>query len=152
MPIYFPSSLLNWLDLTQSLCSDRIGASKLCCPVCWDLLSLLKAKYFGNDKEDEQGLIVCGCHPMLYEVELPRGLPLDILQDMVTRYEQKLYDQLFSLASKLRHEKMHNHTHSMQSDRSVNSTVSGSLDGHVFKDDIAEGIRLKVFLEAQLES
>jgi len=109
----------------------------------------LKARYFGTDEEDVQGLNVRGRHPMLYEVELPLGLPLDILQAMVTKYELKLYDQLFSMSSELRHEKRHKRTHSAQSDRSVNSAVSGSLDDYVFNDDIAEGIKSKKLLEAE---
>src|SRR6266576_501193 len=85
----------------QNLRNDKIGVSKLCCPVCWDLLLLLKAKYIGKGEEDVQAFNVRGRHPMLYEVELPLGLPLDILQAMVETYELKLYDQLFPCLPKL---------------------------------------------------
>ncbi len=132
----------------QNLRNDKIGVSKLCCPVCWDLLLLLKAKYIGKGEEDVQAFNVRGRHPMLYEVELPLGLPLDILQAMVETYELKLYDQLFSLSSETRYQNRHKRTHSSQSDRSVNSAVSGTLDEDVFKNDIAEGIESKRFLDA----
>jgi len=84
------------LKLCKNLNHDRIGVSRLCCPVCWDLLSVLKATYFGGDEEDEREvLIVRGRHPMVHEVELPQSLPIDIVRAMVTKYERKLYDQLF---------------------------------------------------------
>jgi hypothetical protein len=44
--------------------------SKLCCPVCWELLKILR----NNDSTD---LYVDGHHATLFQVELPEWLPLD---------------------------------------------------------------------------
>jgi hypothetical protein len=69
---------------------DSIGVSKLCCPICWDLLNYLA----GRDNH----FAVRGRHSTLYEVELPDGLSLDALKKMVKIYEDKLRSELIGLA------------------------------------------------------
>ena len=60
-----------------------ISVSKLCCPVCWDLLTFMRGKV-------KQHLMVRGRHPVLSPVQLPLWVPSDILTLMTERYENLL--------------------------------------------------------------
>jgi hypothetical protein len=66
--------------------------SKLCCPVCWELLKILR-----ND--DSSDLHVDGYHRTLFQVELPRWLPLDIVVKMTARFEEILLSQISTLTT-----------------------------------------------------
>jgi hypothetical protein len=57
----------------------ELSVSKLCCPVCWDLLEILR-----DGKVDT--LQVRGRHAILYDMELPPWLSIDVLEKMVGRY------------------------------------------------------------------
>jgi len=63
--------------------------SKLCCPICWDLLAILR----GHTSEFE----VQGHHSTLYTVELPHWLPINILQELVARFKETLHIELTRL-------------------------------------------------------
>lgn len=121
--------------MVQQLNNARIGVSKLCCPVCWDLLSILKNERSKNGQE--KGLVVCGRHPTLHEVDLPRWLSLEVLKAMVDQYESKLYEELMGMAkrSEIQSERRsHRRNPSGQSDRSGKSDLSGNLGIQQFRD------------------
>lgn len=61
--------------------------SKLCCPVCWDLLSLL------NDNGPPLSSFP-RCHHIVYPVELPGWLPISIVEEMIRLYDAHLRREL----------------------------------------------------------
>ena len=63
--------------------------SKLCCPVCWELLGILN-----NLKDDPRPLSFPGCHPIVYPVELPAWLPRSIVEDITERFRGHLRREL----------------------------------------------------------
>ena len=64
-----------------------MGISKLCCPVCWELLVILIG--LENLKD-----IICGCHPHLSSVELPSWLPKEVLEKMIDVFQKHLHRAL----------------------------------------------------------
>jgi hypothetical protein len=74
--------------------SDRtaISVSKLCCPVCWELLAILRG--------DSQEFAVRGHHHTFYETDLHVSLPDNIIRRMVQRFELYLRRELESIMAK----------------------------------------------------
>lgn len=69
---------------THLICLQRqteIGVSKLCCPVCTELLSL-----FDESRELETQFNVRGSHSVMTFTELPSWLPPDVIDSMLTRF------------------------------------------------------------------
>jgi hypothetical protein len=66
------------LNIVQRSDPANISVSKLCCPVCWELLKLLRGK--------ESTFDVRGYHNHLYMTDLPSWLPDSIVQQMVDRF------------------------------------------------------------------
>jgi hypothetical protein len=58
-----------------------IAVSKLCCPVCWELMIVL---HFD----------VRGRHPTLFRVPMPLFTPVEVLKPMVERFRRHLRDEL----------------------------------------------------------
>jgi hypothetical protein len=73
--------------MIQSLDGVTIAVSKLCCPVCWEFLALLRGKECGN-------FGVRGHHNRLFPVDLPEWLPPDIIRSMLNIFRPYLYEQL----------------------------------------------------------
>lgn len=71
---------------TQGSNRKILSVSKLCCPICWQLLSILR-----GSSED---LAVRGGHPDLYPVEMPQWLPKDIMLKILAYVDQLLVDQV----------------------------------------------------------
>lgn len=104
---------------------DMISVSKLCCPVCWEFLSLLRGE------DSKMVLSVRGCHSIIYPVRLPAWLPEDIVKKMVKRFQTHLRHELNVMMSHMvapqppttvpRH---HRNTES-ESNISVTSSLSG---------------------------
>jgi len=63
-----------------------LSVSKLCCPVCWDLLAILG--------EGKQQLSLRGRHFKVYGVELPKCLPVDIVDRIYKQYQQHLRQEI----------------------------------------------------------
>jgi hypothetical protein len=66
-----------------------LSVSKLCCPVCNHLLSVLKTL--------PADFAIRGHHDTLYQVELPPWLPEDILKKMLDKFQGILLQQLISM-------------------------------------------------------
>jgi hypothetical protein len=66
-----------------------IGVSKLCCPVCWDVLELLRG--------DNELFIARGRHPILSSVELPAWLPRHVLPAMILKYRTYCQKQILDI-------------------------------------------------------
>jgi hypothetical protein len=60
--------------------AKTIAISKLCCPVCAELLKVLNIMDVGPR----------GCHPHIAAADLPAWLPLDVVEEMVVRFQNLL--------------------------------------------------------------
>ena len=79
--------------MAQNFDDSVIAVSKLCCPVCWELLKILR-----ND--DSTNFHVDGHHKTLFQVELPDWLPLKIVVKLTARFEKILLDQIRTLVKR----------------------------------------------------
>lgn len=70
-----------------------IGVSKRCCPVCEYLLSRFLIGPEGSRKE----FIVKGSHTNVTGCDLPPWLPMDIVDDIIQVFGEKLRDALMKL-------------------------------------------------------
>jgi len=88
---YFELSLkgddnANLISTSQKLLrSGMISVSKLCCPVCWELLSMLN---------EEKPLKLRGHHSTIYPVELPQWLPSQIVDKMNALFQNHLRQEI----------------------------------------------------------
>ena len=64
------------------LYSGRISVSKLCCPVCWELLVLLGSEIPLSES-------FRGSHSTIHPVELPEWLPYKIKEEAVSETSTK---------------------------------------------------------------
>ena len=106
-----------------------ISVSKLCCPVCWELLKFL------ND--DGPHLSLPGCHTAIYPVELPEWLPPLIVDKMTVLFKAYLQRELCHMtekASVATIRKKHHVSHESESGISVASTTRDSDDDSVLKE------------------
>jgi len=70
-----------------------ISVSRLCCPVCWELLNII-----WNNSGDETRLVSFpGCHSIIYPVELPEWLPDRIVKQMTRLFQDRLRVELMSM-------------------------------------------------------
>ena len=104
--------------MTQNFDNSTIAVSKLCCPVCWELLKILR-----ND--DSTDFHVDGHHETLFQVELPEWLPLEIVVELTAQFEKILLEQIKTL---VRHHKRHSIYPSGQSGDDHSSDYSDSED------------------------
>lgn len=72
-----------------------ISVSKLCCPVCWELLEVLRPKIPTHIPPPT--LVVRGFHSDIYPLMLPPGLPSDDYDEMVSRFLRYLGEELVAL-------------------------------------------------------
>ena len=77
--------------MTQNLDLDTVAVSKVCCPICWVFLQLLR-------KEKLRAFNVRGHHSTLYPVDLPGWVPDSLRQDMITELRGRLGQQLKRMA------------------------------------------------------
>lgn len=85
----FIPSTFSRLTAVLQLFDDRwISVSKLCCPICWEFLKVLRGKQRVND------FLVRGHHNFFYPVALPTWLPEEIVQAMVVKFRELLVREL----------------------------------------------------------
>jgi hypothetical protein len=65
--------------------SGMMSVSKLCCPVCWELLEILN---------EEKPLSLRGRHSTIYPVELPKWLPPGIVDKMNKQFQKHLQREI----------------------------------------------------------
>jgi hypothetical protein len=63
-----------------------MSVSKLCCPVCWELLDILN--------EVEPRLTFPGCHSNIYPIELPAWIPTCVVDKITNRFQAHLQHEL----------------------------------------------------------
>ncbi|KAF8341059.1 hypothetical protein F5887DRAFT_1076627 [Amanita rubescens] len=90
---FIPDSQENreLLNLCKKLDHRWIAVSKRCCPVCWELLSILR------EHPSHPALEVRGRHSTVYQVDLLPGLPVPVIRNLLDFFEHKLYDELKNL-------------------------------------------------------
>jgi hypothetical protein len=99
-----------------------LSVSKLCCPVCWDLLEILRDGQMDT-------LQVQGHHSVLYDVELPPWLPINILEKMVAKYTAYAKTELKNLQPLDKNGNcVQRHISGSQSDASFKSGYSADID------------------------
>ncbi|KIM77717.1 hypothetical protein PILCRDRAFT_11806 [Piloderma croceum F 1598] len=108
----------------QNLDNSTIAVSKPCCPVCWELLKLLR-----NDASTN--FYVDGHHKTLSQVELLEWLPLEIVVKLTARLEKILLDQIKMMVKSHKRHMIH------PSGQSGDSLSSDSKDG---EDDLEETV------------
>ena len=114
--------------MAQNFDDSMIAVSKLCCPVCWELLRILRND--GNFHVD-------GYHRTLTQVELPEWLPIKIVVKLTGRFEEILLRQIKTLKeNRTRHA-------SKPSGQSGDGLSSDSTDA---EDDIANTGDMATFL------
>ena len=120
--------LIKWT--IQELDSSVISVSKLCCPVCWDVLELLRNEQGGTRAE----FIVRGRHAVLSPVQLPIWLPIEMVKRMLQIYKQILVDKIKVLMSPNR-VGGHSRINSLQSNPGLSNasseeTSSSAVEGY----------------------
>jgi len=110
--------------MTQNFDNGAIAVSKPCCPVCWELLKLLRNKASTNFHVD-------GYHKTLSQVELPEWLPLKIVLKLTDRFEKILLGQIKRMVKHHKGHEIH------PSGQSRDGLSSDSDDG---EDDVVEAI------------
>jgi hypothetical protein len=129
------SSCNHWSDCVQPpLDVTGFAISKLCCPICWELLQILRGS--------SHSFMVRGYHTSFYPVELPSWLPVFVLEDMVRRFEEHLRRELvIFLGPALPGKKTHKIVESFDSVLSYSSASSLSeTTGSCESDDHVEEI------------
>ena len=101
-----------------------IAVSKPCCPVCWELLKIMRDDNFYVD----------GYHSTLTQVELPEWLPEDIVRKLSDRFEAILFQQIRTFKT---NRTRHGHKPSGQSGDGLSS------DSDDCEDDIVEALRYR---------
>lgn len=72
----------------------EIGVSRLCCPVCSELLSILAHP---NIRPGEDTFNIDGFHSVISVTELPPWLPKSVLEEMLVYFSKVLCSQLVQL-------------------------------------------------------
>jgi hypothetical protein len=111
--------------------------SKLCCPVCWDLLRFMR----GHRKT----LQVRGRHPIISPVELPPWIPKPLLILMVQVYAGYLNEQLRFMVDNIDSPPGPGHTRDVSggSECLSDSSTGGNRDGELEKNQATSESRLK---------
>ena len=74
-----------------------VAVSKLCCPVCWELLTLLRIT--GTIDSESPKFAIRGSHPHIYPLVLPPYISDEICQEMNMRFLGYLGTELIQLIS-----------------------------------------------------
>lgn len=95
-----------------------IAVSKLCCPVCWELLSILEGK---------PPSVTRGRHSTLYFQHLPSWLPRQVLEKMLKRF------RMFAAVELGRAHRKHTSPRSHAQTPSEETAYAASIDSDNFK-------------------
>lgn len=85
------------LMLSQNWNRHIIVVSKLCCFVCWDVLTILRM--LGGNSQD---FVVRGRHTTLFAIDLPHWLPESVVVQMVGLYRNRLLKELVTMMKRKR--------------------------------------------------
>lgn len=77
--------------LLQNLNQSMVALSERSCPVCWELLNIIRG--------DADDFHVRGCHTTIHPVELPHCLPREAVEKMVIRFQKILFSEIVDMMS-----------------------------------------------------
>lgn len=103
----------------QEFDETLISVSKLCCPVCWDTLELLRG--------DSGKFKVRGHHAVLSPVQLPFWTSNHMMKKMVRLYEERLIEQIKILMSS--EDGWRSRANSLQSNAGLSTDGSNETSG-----------------------
>ena len=66
-----------------------IVVSRRCCPICWEVLDILRG--------DTDRFRVRGHHATLFPVELPEWLSPRVVDEMIIRFQEILYNEILRM-------------------------------------------------------
>lgn len=92
---FFIPSLTLYLEDVEDL-PTHITVSKFCCPVCWDVLDILRRQSTSNPSHIESRFFVRGRHSVIYPVILPTWLSSVVRGQSLHKYEDDLRRMLQS--------------------------------------------------------
>ena len=127
-PIGFHKDLITAQNFPEESSVISVLVSKLCCPICWELLSILRP----ND-----AFHVRDHHSTVYPVELLSWLPDDTVQEMLDRFTNFLSSEITTMIAEDRIAPKQGHlgTTSLESNSGL-SVASDDSD----QFDLAKGI------------
>jgi hypothetical protein len=102
--------------------------SKLCCPVCWALLTLLG---------DEKPLSLRGSHSSVYPIELPDWLPHEIVDKMHKLFQNHLREEIIIMMNgpELEQPATRRNRHASHESESNFSVASSTNSAHNLEDN-----------------
>ena len=120
----------------QNLHRNWISVSRLCCPVCWELMKTL------GGSQDTDPFEVRGRHSVVYDMELPNLLPTDILEKMIRRFKEFVYQELISLTRKSvdSADPSHSRNTSFQSDSGISIQSMTTVDADAVREAVRERV------------
>ena len=118
--------------------------SKLCCPVCWELIHLLQ------ERSGTQDYNVYGCHSTVYPLQLPPGLPIDVLVKMTEKFEGHLGCELSLLQKKRLNRSDNDLLNRIPPMQSVNSNVSNKTSSFVLTSLFPRANKLEGLLKMKM--
>ena len=108
-----------------------MSVSRLCCPICWDLLEMLRKYLREAAIAGDDCLQVRGRHSTVWPTELPPWTPLPIMKMMVERYRGLVRDALEKMMRAAVAPSLHTpDPSSSMSDSGLASDSSSSSDEH----------------------
>jgi len=123
--------MLARLTIVQQSDQTSLAVSKLCCPICWEFLQVLRGLNT-SPKFDVQGH-----HTNFYAVDLPDWLPSNVIREMVTRFQKYLIRELRIFNNtehtnnrghaRLAHQSSHNASPSVESVSGLSVTSESSI-------------------------
>jgi hypothetical protein len=101
--------------------------SKLCCPICWELLDIL-----GDERPSLRG-----SHSTIYPVELPGWIPPEIVEELEKRLQKHLHDEIEIMLSGVAEQPatIRRNRHATHESESNISIASSAHSTHDFEDD-----------------
>jgi hypothetical protein len=81
----------------QNLKTSPLAVSKLCCPVCWDLLDIMTRDSEGVAAQAMPHFSLLGHHSTIYPTALPPIIPENVQDQMISHFRSYLCNQLLQL-------------------------------------------------------
>jgi len=105
-------------ELIKNLNPDIIAVSKLSCPVCYELLLVLRG--------DAPIFKLRGRHSCMSPVQLPSGLPRDVIQSMISTFRTHLLSAISTMMGRedVQHEKKHKPGRSIESNSGLSVAIN----------------------------
>ena len=104
----------------QSLNHAAVAVIKLCYPICWELLKIIRAQGTSLDFH------ALGYHSSIFSVDLPLWLPCRIVEQMVESFKCRLCNAIELLMEQEKSKSAHKHNQSLQSDDGFTTNSSDS--------------------------